>query len=194
MRRLLLSSALLLHLVTPAGGSQIPPGCSTSGVGVDLQKSATNIHNGDTVTYSGSIDNSAAANVCDAAAVIVKAFCPDAQGQPTILNKVLFTSENLPHATPLTPVGSYACVINLGTGVTTAIARVTLTALLHDNPVVDDLISVSKDLSVLLEVAPPPPPPPVSTIPTMSEWSFIALAGFIIAMGALALRRRRVSR
>jgi hypothetical protein len=188
-----LSAALALAALTsPAHASQIPPGCSTDGVGLDLQKSATTIHNGDTVTYTVTLDNSGAPGVCDAAAVLIRGFCPDPSGQPTILVKQFAVIADLPHASPLSTVGTFDCGINLGNGVTTAIARATLAAVLHDNPIADDLLAFQKDLSVLLAVTPPPPPPPpVSQIPTLSEASLLGLGIFIVAVGALTIRKRR---
>jgi len=192
MRQGLLLAAVLALAVTPAVASQIPAGCSTDGVGVDVQKSATTIKNGDTVTYTGTFDNSPAANVCDAALIVIRAFCPDPQGQPTVLFGTLISVPDLPHATPTQQAGSFKCVINLASGVHTAIARVTLAGILHDNPIADDLLSISKDLSVLIEeTPPPPPPPPVSQIPTLSEWAMIGLGVFLVGMGALTLRKRR---
>jgi len=187
--------ALTLGLALVIGGSlaeasQSPPGCNTSGVGLDIQKSATSITNGQTVIYTVKYDNSAAPS-CDAASVVIKGFCPDATGQPNILNVTYPTIPNLPAPTAQVTLPTFSCVVNVSGGLTTATARATLTGLLHDNPNVDDLVSVSKDLSVIVENTPPPPPPP--QIPTLSEWVMIMLAVFVALVGVATLRRKRIA-
>src|SRR5262249_7241936 len=152
------------------------------------------VQNGATVTYTVTLENSGAAGVCDAANIVIQGFCPDPNGQPTVLKQTFPAIANLPAGSALQTVGTFTCVINLGTGVTTAIARETLSGLLHDNPIADDVLSIQKDVSVLLQVTPPPPvppPPPVSQIPTMSEWVMIMLGIFLAVVGAFALRKKR---
>ena len=40
---------------------------------------------------------------------------------------------------------------------------------------------------------PPPPPPSVTTVPTLSEWGLIAMAGFMGIAGLLVMRRRKLA-
>jgi hypothetical protein len=40
---------------------------------------------------------------------------------------------------------------------------------------------------------PPPPPPSVTTVPTLSEWGLIAMAGFMGIAGLLVMRRRKLT-
>jgi hypothetical protein len=40
---------------------------------------------------------------------------------------------------------------------------------------------------------PPPPPPVVETIPTLSEWGLVAMAGILAIAGLLFMRRRKAT-
>jgi uncharacterized repeat protein (TIGR01451 family) len=178
-----------------AEASQSPAGCSANGVALDLIKSAAGtVTNGETVTYTVNLGNGGGAS-CDASNIVIKGFCPDASGNPTILNKTFPTISSLPNPTTGFTVGTFDCVVSLNDGLSTATARDSLTGLLHDNTLVDDQMSISKDLSVnvALTPPPPPPPPPPDTIPTLSEWVMIMLAAFLVLVGVVALRRKRIA-
>ena len=189
--------ALALGVALVIGGSlaeasQSPAGCNNNGVALDIQKSATSITNGQTVVYTITYGNSGFPS-CDAADIVIKGFCPDANGQPNLLAVTYPTDASLPAPTAPITLAPFSCVVTLNPGLTVAIARATLTGLLHDNPNNDDLLSISKDLSVLVENAPPPPPPPPpSQIPTLSEWVMIMFAVFLVLAGGVALRRKRI--
>lgn len=148
--------ALALGVALVSGGSlgeasQDPAGCTNSGVGLDISKSASTIVNGQTVTYTIKVDNGAFPS-CNAANVVVKAFCPDASGNPTILNTTYPTIANLPAPTATITLPTFSCVetINPGVNPPVAIAGATLTGLLHDNPLSDDVLAVAKNVSVLV--------------------------------------------
>jgi hypothetical protein len=180
----------LLVVNSPSHATQSPAGCNTNGVSIDIQKSATSVSNGDTVTYTVTLDNGASPS-CDAANIAIQGFCPDASGNPTSLAVTFPTIGSLPAPSATRTVGTFNCVINLGGGVTTAIAREQLTGVLHDNPNHDDVLSILKDVSVLVESTPTPPPPkPPNTIPTLSEWVMIMLAVLLVAVSAIELRKR----
>ena len=51
------------------------------------------------------------------------------------------------------------------------------------------------DIGAFEGILPPPPPPPVpqATIPTLSEWGLIALAGILGIVGLMVMRRRKVT-
>lgn len=133
---------------SPADASQIPPGCSNSGVGLDFAKDKTDIANGQTVTYTIKIDNGAFPPTCAASNVVVKGFCPDASGQPNILKITYPTLVDMPAPTPTATLPTFSCVVNVNPGVTFGIARATVSGDLHDNPAHDDFLGVEKNLSV----------------------------------------------
>ena len=179
---------------SPAEASQNPAGCTNNGVALDLQKSVSGlITNGQTVTYTVVLGNGAGAS-CDAGNIVIQGFCPDTSGNPTILNTTFATIPNLPAPTADFTVGTFQCVVTVNAGVTFAQAKDTLTGVLHDSPVTDDAMSISKTVSVNLDVPPPPPPPPPppEQIPTLSEWVMIMLAAFLALVGVAALRRKRI--
>jgi hypothetical protein len=177
---------------SPAEASQNPPGCTNNGVALDIQKSVPGlITNGQTVTYTVTLGNGAGAS-CDAGNIVIKGFCPDTSGNPTILNTTFATIPNLPASTPVFTVGTFDCVVTVNAGVAVATAKDTLTGVLHDLPAVDDPMAISKTLSVSLEVPLPPPPPPPNQIPTLSEWVMIMFAVFLVLAGGVALRRKRI--
>jgi hypothetical protein len=189
--------ALTLGLALLVGGSlaeasQSPPGCTNNGVALDLQKSVSDlIANGDTVTYTVVLGNGAGAS-CDAGNIVIRGFCPDTSGNPTILKTTFATIPNLPAPTADFIVGTFDCVVTVNAGVIFAQAKDTLTGVLHDSPVTDDPMEISKTVSVNLEVTPPPPPPP-NQIPTLSEWVMIMFAVFLVLAGGVALRRKRIA-
>jgi uncharacterized repeat protein (TIGR01451 family) len=182
---------VLLMASSPAGAHQNPPGCNTNGLGTDIQKSATVIENGDVVTYTITLSNGAAPS-CDVTNVQIRGFCPDATGQPTVLTKVFPPIPSLPAPTATFQVGTFQCTVTVNPGVVTAIARETVSGLLHDNPVFDDALSVQKDVSVIISSAPPPPPPPPppQRIPTMSQWAMGAFVVFMVLAAAWVMRKR----
>lgn len=192
--------ALALGVVLAIGGSlaeasQNPPACTNNGVTVDLQKSVAGlITNGQTVTYTVTLANGGGAS-CDAGNIAIQGFCPDANGNPTILNTTFPTIASLPAPTPVFTVGTFNCVVSVIPGVTVATAEDTLTGVLHDLPAIDDPMTQTKTVSVSLESTPPPPPPPPppDTIPTLSEWVMIMLAAFLALVGVVALRRKRIA-
>jgi len=57
---------------------------------------------------------------------------------------------------------------------------------LNDSNSYERVVYVASDL-------PPPPPPSVTTVPTLSEWGFIAMAGFMGIAGLLVMRRRKLT-
>ena len=178
---------------SPVEATQSPANCTNNGVALDLQKSVPGlITNGQTVTYTVVLGNGGGAS-CSAGNIVIQGFCPDTSGNPTILNVTYPTVANLPAPTAVVTLPTFSCVVNLTAGLTTAVARASLTGLLHDNPNADDLLSVSKDLSVLVDNPPPPPPPPPNQIPTLSEWVMIMFAIFLALAGGWALRRKRIA-
>ena len=60
---------------------------------------------------------------------------------------------------------------------------------------VDDLNSSNSYERVVYVASelPPPPPPSVTTVPTLSEWGLIAMAGFMGIAGLLVMRRRKLT-
>ena len=60
---------------------------------------------------------------------------------------------------------------------------------------VDDLNSSNSYERVVYVASelPPPPPPSVTTVPTLSEWGLIAMAGFMGIAGLLVVRRRKLT-
>jgi uncharacterized repeat protein (TIGR01451 family) len=184
MNRSLLATVLLVLVAFPAHATQSPPGCDRDGVALDIRKSATAVANGDTVTFTVIVGNVTAPGVCDASNVTVTAFCPDASGQPTKVVKIFPLITDLKVGTALFDVGAFVCTIDLAPGQPTAIARSTLTGILHDNPIHDDVLAISKDLSILVAQGPPSPP----AIPTLSELGLTMLA-VVLALGGVVLRR-----
>lgn len=177
---------------TLAEASQNPPACTNNGVTVDLQKSVVGlITNGQTVTYTVTLANGGGAS-CDAGNIVIQGFCPDVNGNPTILKTTFATIASLPAPTAVFTVGTFSCVVTVNAGVTVATAEDTLTGVLHDLPAVDDPMTQTKTVSVSLESIPPPPPPP-DQIPTLSEWVMIMLAAFLALVGVAALRRKRIA-
>ena len=179
----------LLVVASPSVASQSPAGCNTNGVAIDIQKSATNINNGDTVTYTVTIDNGASPS-CDAANIAIQTFCPDSSGNPTKAAVTFPTIASLPAPSATKTVGTFTCVVTVADGVTTAIAREQLSGVLHDNPSRDDVLSILKDVSVLVATPVTPPPKPTNTIPTLSEWVMIILAVLLVGVSAVELRKR----
>jgi hypothetical protein len=185
MRRYAVLVSLLL-LALPAEAVQVPPGCTTDGVVLDITKSATAINNGDTVTFTVTLGNPTGPGNCDSAALVARGLCPDAAGQPTIVAKTFATIADLPVGSPIIAIGTFQCVMQINPGVTTAIARATVAGILFDNPIFNDALLISKDLSVLVAQGPTPPP----AIPTLGQWGFLLLVGFLVAGGMVAQRRR----
>jgi hypothetical protein len=188
---LVLGLAVVLLLATsPATAHQNPPNCNTNGLGTDIQKSATTIENGDLVTYTITLSNGAFPS-CDVSNVQIQGFCPDAAGQPTVLTKVFPIIPSLPAPTGTFQVGTFDCTVTVNPGVITAIARETVTGLLHDNPNFDDALAVQKDVSVIIsEGPPPPPPPPPQRIPTLSQWVMGVFVIFMVLAAAYVMRKR----
>jgi hypothetical protein len=181
----LASLGLIMLFAQSAGAVQIPPGCTTDGVVLDISKSATAINNGDIVTFTVILGNPIGPGNCDSAALVARGFCPDGAGQPTILTKTFATIADLPVNSPIIAIGTFQCVMQINPGVTTAIARATVAGILFDNPIFNDALLISKDLSVLVASAPPPP----TQIPTLSGWTMIVLAGLLVGTGAAAAAR-----
>ena len=176
---------------SPVEATQSPANCTNNGVALDLQKSVPGlITNGQTVTYTVTLGNGAGAT-CDAGNIVIKGFCPDLTGSPTILKTTFTTIPNLPAPTTVFTVGTFDCVVTVNAGVTFAQAKDSLTGVLHDSTVTDDPMDISKTVSVILDV--PPPPPPHQGIPTLSEWVMIMFAVFLALAGGVALRRKRIA-
>ena len=53
--------------------------------------------------------------------------------------------------------------------------------------------SYERVVYVASDLPPPPPPPSAATIPTLSEWGLIAMAGFMGIAGLLVMRRRKLT-
>jgi hypothetical protein len=186
----------LLGVSNPVGASQIPAGCSNNGVSIDIQKSATAITNGDTVTYTVTAANGPDPS-CNTINNVIKGFCPGADGQPNIAPAVTFpTIATMAVPTATFTVGSFDCVVNVNAGVISPIASATLSGSLQDNPQQDDPFGIQKTVSVIVEQAPPPqppPPPPINTVPTLSEWVMVLLAVFVALVGVATLRKKRTA-
>src|SRR5690348_12690803 len=78
-----LAVALCLLGSTTATADVSPPGCGADNTGLDLNKSASAINNGDTVTYTVSFHNSAAPTSCDVTDATITFTCPGADGNAT---------------------------------------------------------------------------------------------------------------
>ncbi len=175
---------------SPAVASQIPPGCSTGDINLGLQKSTSSINNGDTVTYTVTLENGGPPS-CTASNLVIRGFCPDATGDPNTVPQVTFpTIANLSVPTAAFTVGTFSCVVTVNAGVTTASARNSLTGILNDLEGVDDPLVRANQVSVTVAEAPPPVP---TSVPTLSEWVMIMLGVFLALAAGAALRRKRIS-
>jgi uncharacterized repeat protein (TIGR01451 family) len=158
-------------------------------------KSTSSINNGGTVTYTVTLENGGAPS-CTASNIVIKGFCPDANGIPKVVPAVTFaTIANLAVPTAAFTVGTFQCVVAVNTGVTIASATDSATGILNDLENSNDPLSRFNQVSVTLADAPPPPPPPPppQQVPTLSEWVMIMFAVFLALAGGVALRRKRIA-
>jgi hypothetical protein len=190
---LVLSLAVaLLAMNGPVGAAQIPDGCTQNGVLINIEKSATNINNGDTVTYTVSVGNGDFPPTCQTVNNKVQGFCPGPDGNPSATPIVTFpTISMLPAPTATFDVGTFDCVVTVNPGVTNPRAAATLSGDLQDNPNQNDPFTLLKTVSVIVATPPPPPSKDLSAIPTLSEWVFILLAVFVALVGVATLRKKQ---
>jgi protocatechuate 3,4-dioxygenase beta subunit len=135
--------------------AQTPPGCNTNSVSLSLQKSATSITNGDTVTYTVTVANGDTPG-CQAISNVIKGFCPKADGTVGPSPAITFpTIPTLPVPTPTATIGTFQCVVTVDAGVTTAAATASLAGLLQDNPAQDDPFVFVRTVSVTVTTPPP---------------------------------------
>ena len=94
-------TALLAGLLTgtaPARADQSPPGCTGSGLGINLFTSSPDVHIGDTIKYSITVFNGIAGTgrvVCDATGIQAFIVTPDGASHPITLNRTTLTSSQL---------------------------------------------------------------------------------------------------
>jgi hypothetical protein len=109
------------------------------------------------------------------------------------------------------PLAARTCTVDLtlhvnGLAATTPTHPLSKAALHGLVSQLDGTATGSAEISIVNEPPPPPPPPPQppqvppcglpgspSCIPTLSEWVMIMLAGFIVLIGALAVRKQRTT-
>jgi len=136
-----------------AQATQVPPGCTANNLTVNISKNKNNIKNGDSVTFTITVQNPNSPDTCDLtlgpAGLVFN--CPGVTGAADGAQTVL-----IPGNTTLPGGGvgfgpsafTVTCVVNV-TGTTSAQACVTAPgALLHDNTLQDDPATVSKCLSL----------------------------------------------
>lgn len=186
----------LVGFSSPVRASQIPAGCSNNGVSIDIQKSATQINNGDTVTYTITAENGGPPS-CNTINNAITGHCPGPDGQPLAAAATITVQTPIPNPmgvpTAQFTYGTFSCVVSVNTGVTSPIASATLSGSLQDNPQQDDPFSILKTVSVIVAQPQPPQPPNGHQIPTLSGWVMIMLAVFLALVGATVLRKKHAA-
>src|SRR5215471_4545851 len=154
-RSIRLLAALLVGMVALAGGQmawahQSPAACTGNLLNVGLLKDKTAINNGDTVTFTVTIENDAP-GACDVTGTNITFHCPAADGTPTGAATVCAT--NADYFVPFAPINlcQVACTVTFNPGVTSAQALVDGAGKLHDNPDNDfDSADIHRTLSVIV--------------------------------------------
>ena len=92
-----LAGWLVLFGIAPAArAQQTPPGCTGSGLGINLFTSSPDVHIGDTISYSISVFNGSAAGpvVCDAIDIVAGIVTPDGKtNMVTLVRRILHNGE-----------------------------------------------------------------------------------------------------
>jgi hypothetical protein len=149
-------AVLFVALVVLAGGQmawahQSPAGCTQNAFEVELFKDKTSIANGETVTFTVTVENDAA-SACDVTGTNIAFHCPAGDGTPT--GAAIDWANGFDFLVPLSPINLYVvpCIVNFNAGVTSAQALVDAVGILHANPDYDLVYEiVRRTLSVVLE-------------------------------------------
>jgi len=177
------AALVLLAFAVPALATESPDGCTSNGVFVGIQANVSTILNHQTVTYTVTIGNGTFPPNCDAGNINIQSFCPDATGNPNIPDQ-LFSVTSLAADTPSFEVGTFQCTIGVNTNVTTAVAGVMASGVIHDDPSSDNPFIISQNTPVTVVAA---------QVPTLSGPGMVVLVVLLVLAAAVTLRRKRTA-
>ena len=149
MRRLIISTVIALAFA-PAGAEAhpSPAGCSANNLKLDFLRDRVQVRRGQTVSYTVAGSNQGAGG-CDVTGNTVTFAPPGMDGLPSATTTTLVQDLGLLIGTPSTVFGFQQWTAAADPGVTTALAEVSITGLLHDSAV-DHAVTVTKQLGVVL--------------------------------------------
>lgn len=134
MRRVVLLLVLAtLVPAAPAAAHQLPAGCAANGAAITLFRSLAVARPADAQTYSIFASNDAplACTVTDAR---VDIHFPGPTGAPSVTGTMITSEQTLPGGTPDQKVADVPYAVAVNAGVTSAVARVVATGIVHDSP------------------------------------------------------------
>jgi len=149
-----LTAVGLTGLITqPASAHPVPVNCSKNGLDLDLERSRSQVRNGDTMQFYVTVSNDGA-GACDVEGVTIDLILPARDGTPTGQRVRVVTGASYDHLFHESRIGTVPYTVALDKGVNFATARATFTnGVLHDNTPDTSLVGIFKDISVFM----PPP-------------------------------------
>jgi hypothetical protein len=175
-----------LFMLAGSAQAQTPASCNANLFDQAISRDKITAGPGDIVNYRVALVNRSVNNTqvgCHTLSVTANFRCPAPDGQPTGTATNLVSTVNIPANDAIAFFGPFACTMP---DADPAFAGVFGTGLLDDGGPSPFLIN--KTISVEISHT---PPPPATQIPTLSSVAFSALGVFIVALGALGVRRRR---
>src|SRR5262245_56530617 len=147
---LALVCGIALLSVSLTSADQSPAGCLGNLLNLGMLKDKTSIDSGETVTFTVPLSNDSSL-ACDVTAATATFRCPAADGTPTGAPQACgAANQSYPVPTPGFVLCVVPCTVNFNPGVTSAVAKVNLNGVLHDN-VTDDALAIERTLSVTVD-------------------------------------------
>ncbi len=148
-----------LGVLVLAGGvaraAQNPPGCMSNDFVLNLAKDKSNVHVGDVVTYTVRTGNpNTSGSGCDVDVSSISVKTPDGTVHPLNLGPGAGNSGAYPTGTATAVLGTVTYTASAAdqTGNGSLIASATTAGKLHDNPILDDPLAITKSVSSLLVI------------------------------------------
>lgn len=152
--------AAVLGAASPALAHQSPNACTKSGLVLNLDRSQTQVRNGDTINYQVTISNDATGS-CDVTNATINVYLPSPSGQPARNPIRVVTGANYVFGFRETVVATVPYKVALNPGVSNATVRATVAGTLHDVPG-DHPLTVLKELGTVM------PPPKINVTKSAS--------------------------
>ena len=145
-----------LSVLVVAGGAaratQSPPGCTSNDFVLNFAKDKTIVHVGDVITYTVKMGNpNTSGTGCDVDVSNLSVKTPDGVVHPLNLGPGASNTCSYPIGTAVDIVGTVTYTASQADAVGGALnASATVTGALHDSPIVDDPLTITKSVSVLV--------------------------------------------
>ncbi len=150
----LVGLSVLIGIGGVARAAQSPPGCTSNDFVLDLAKDKSIVHVGDVITYTVSTGNpNTSGSGCDVDLSTISLTTPDGTVHVLNLGPGAGNSGSYPIGTPVTTAATVtytASAADQKAGVLDASA--TATGVLHDSPVVEDPLGITKSVSTSLAI------------------------------------------